>query len=68
VATVVRARIEDTEDVVSDTLTHLLYRLRDAKNDTSCPIHDLRGYIAIVGHAREKPTKENADICVFVVE
>lgn len=40
------AGIEDLEDVVSDTLAHLLHRLRDLKNDASSPIHDLRGYIA----------------------
>ena len=40
------ACIEDTDDVVSETLTHLLHRLRDLKKDTSHAIHDLRGYIA----------------------
>ncbi len=37
---------DETEDVVSDAVTHLLRRLRDLKSDPSHPIHDLRGYIA----------------------
>jgi RNA polymerase sigma factor (sigma-70 family) len=37
----------DADDVVSDTLTHLLRRLGELKNDPSAnAIHDLRSYVA----------------------
>lgn len=42
----------DAEDVVADTLTDLLRRLRDARRDPSHAIHDLRGYIATCAYNR----------------
>jgi RNA polymerase sigma factor (sigma-70 family) len=59
------AAIEEAEDVVSDTVMHLLRRLRDLKDDSSQPIHDLRGYIAACAynecheHLRERYPARN---------
>jgi DNA-directed RNA polymerase specialized sigma24 family protein len=48
VASVLRhpAETEEAEDVVADTIMHLLRRLRALRADPSHPIDDLRGYIA----------------------
>lgn len=42
----------DAEDLVSDTLTDLLRRLRAVRADPSHPIHDMRGYIATCAYNR----------------
>jgi DNA-directed RNA polymerase specialized sigma24 family protein len=43
---------DDVEDIVSETVVHLLRRLRDLKSNSSEPIEDLRGYIATCAHNR----------------
>lgn len=51
-ASVCRRSPADAEDLVSDTLTDLLRRLRAARADPSHPIRDLRGYIATCAYHR----------------
>lgn len=51
VASVVRDA-PDAEDVVADTLTDLLRRLRDLRDDPSREIHDLQGYIVSCAYNR----------------
>jgi len=51
VASVVRDA-PDAEDVVADTLTDLLRRLRDLRGDRSREIHDLKGYIVSCAYNR----------------
>lgn len=46
------AMAADAEDLVSDTLTDLLRRLRAVRADPSHPIRDLRGYIATCAYNR----------------
>ncbi len=43
---------DDAEDVVADTLSDLLRRLRDLREGAAPPIHDLRGYIATCAYNR----------------
>ena len=43
--------LTDAEDVVADTISDLLRRLRDLR-EGSAPIHDLRGYIAMCAYNR----------------
>jgi RNA polymerase sigma factor (sigma-70 family) len=42
----------DADDLVSDTLTELLRRLRELRADPSHPIHDLGGYIVTAAYNR----------------
>jgi RNA polymerase sigma factor (sigma-70 family) len=44
--------MSEAEDLVSDTLTELLRRLRDLREDPSHPIHDLGGYIVTCAYNR----------------
>ncbi|HEX6097283.1 MAG TPA: hypothetical protein VF432_13220 [Thermoanaerobaculia bacterium] len=54
VASVFRApaNLSDADDLVSDTLTELLRRLRELRTDPSHPIHDLGGYIVTSAYNR----------------
>ena len=54
VASVFRApaNLADADDLVSDTLTELLRRLRELRADPSHPIHDLRGYVVTATYNR----------------
>jgi len=42
----------DAEDVIGDTISDLLRRLRDLREGSAAPIHDLRGYIATCAYNR----------------
>ncbi|MFP5248127.1 MAG: hypothetical protein ACLGH0_15650, partial [Thermoanaerobaculia bacterium] len=46
------AGVNDVEDVVADTISDLLRRLRDTREGGAEPIHDLRGYTAMCAYHR----------------
>lgn len=46
------AGLDDAEDLVADTVTDLLRRLRDLRAGDAQPINDLRGYVATCAYNR----------------
>lgn len=52
VASACRDSAAEAEDVIADTLTDLLRRLRTMRESGAPPIHDLRGYVATSAYNR----------------